>query len=73
MTEAAGPGVAGVPIGGGVGGGVAAAAGRSANGATTKKTAVRAMLVAPAARKEDGFTALCLLEERERLLLTVLI
>jgi hypothetical protein len=85
MTDAAGPGVAGVPIaggvagfsgvpiGGGVGGAVAATAGRNPAGAATKKTAVRIVLAAAAAKNEDAFTALWLLEELRWLLLTSLL
>ncbi len=72
-TVAFGSGVPGVPIGGGVGGGVATAATDRADGAAKKKTAVAATLAAIPAIKEDVLTALRLLGDPERLLLTPLV
>jgi hypothetical protein len=71
ISVALGPGVPGVPRGGGVGGGVAATA-APAHGEAAKSAAANAPPAAKAAKNEDGLTNQCLWGSRRRLLFDTL-
>jgi hypothetical protein len=65
-------GVAGLPIGGGVGGGVAAAATNRADGVPRNRSTQTALAVVTETRVK-GFTWVSLLEAPDQLLLTLLV